>query len=287
MRVQKIFDGAFFYGTVMKDAKPTDHEGGQVLMWHVVYDDGDAEDMDREELFQCRIPSTVAAAAVSPTTRTSSRHKERPRRLLADEDSNMDNSEVKDAKHNGDEGDRKPAAVSADPRAHRQEEDGNVLKESVLDRSAKQYEEARRSICLMPGMRVEEVAEALEKVGPPYGLQTVMNTIQQSRNSTDWTEPMTGRFLPEVGTCIRKMFNGRNFHGVITKEAEPVSISDDMRSKKVLMWEVTYEDGEKDDMDWNELFQCRADRPVRLAPCRGRQLHCLEIFCGTCIHSFQ
>jgi hypothetical protein len=289
MRVQKIFDEAFFYGTVTKDAEPIDHQGEQVLMWHVVYDDGDAEDMDREELFQCMIPSTAAAAAASPTTRTSSRHKERPRRLLADEDSNTNNSELKDAKNNGDEGDRKPAAVSADPRALRQEEDGNVSKnESVLDRSAKQYEQARRSICLMPGMRVEEVAEALEKVGPPYGLQTVMNTIQQSRKSTDWTEPMTGRFLPEVGTCVRKMFNGKNFHGVVTKEAERISISDDMGiSHNVLMWEVTYEDGEKDDMDWNELFQCRADRPVRLAPCRGRQLQCLEIFCGTCTHSFQ
>jgi hypothetical protein len=28
MRVQKIFDGAFFYGTVMKDAEPINHQGG-------------------------------------------------------------------------------------------------------------------------------------------------------------------------------------------------------------------------------------------------------------------
>ena len=289
MRVQKIFDGVFFYGTVMKDAEPIDHQGGQCLMWHVVYDDGDAEDMDREELSQCRLPSTAAAAAVSPTTiRASIRRVGRPRKLLADEDSNTDNFDLKHAKNNGNETDRKPAAVSDLRALLRQEEDGNVPKDaSVLDLSVKQYEEARRSICLMPGMRVEEVAEALEEVGPPYGLQTVMNAIQQSRISTVWTEPMTGRFLPEVGSRVRKMFSGRNFHGVVTKEAEPVSISDDMGSRDVLMWEVTYEDGEKDDMDWNELFQCRADRPVRLAPCRGRQLHCLEIFCGTCIHSCQ
>jgi site-specific DNA-cytosine methylase len=33
-------------------------------------------------------------------------------------------------------------------------------------------------------------------------------------------------------------------------------------------------------MDWEELPRCRADRPVRTHPVRGRPLQCLELFSG-------
>ena len=46
------------------------------------------------------------------------------------------------------------------------------------------------------------------------------------------------------------------------------------------MWQVTYDDGDIDDMTWQELFQHRADRPIRNAGCRGRVLQCLELFSG-------
>ena len=80
--------------------------------------------------------------------------------------------------------------------------------------------------------------------------------------------------------------------GTVTKDAElkevPSNEEDDDggvlerggKPQQIMFWEVTFDDGDVDDMDWNELFRCRADKPLRLAPCRGRQLQSLELFSG-------
>ena len=88
--------------------------------------------------------------------------------------------------------------------------------------------------------------------------------------------------------------------GTVTKDAElkevpSCEVGDDdgnddgvvggRKPQQIMFWEVTFDDGDVDDMDWNELFRCRADRPLRLAPCRGRQLQSLELFSGMyCTH---
>ena len=73
---------------------------------------------------------------------------------------------------------------------------------------------------------------------------------------------------------IRKPVSGEQYQGEVTGPGE-VLITDDGTS--VRMWEVTYQDGTVDDMDWYELLQARADRPTRTHPFRGRQLNCLEL----------
>lgn len=45
-------------------------------------------------------------------------------------------------------------------------------------------------------------------------------------------------------------------------------------------WEVTYDDGDKQDYEFMDLFRIRANRPTRpFHPC-GRQLYALELFSG-------
>ena len=48
----------------------------------------------------------------------------------------------------------------------------------LLGQGSHAYEKARQSLCAMPSMSEQEVLDALEKVGPPYGLQTVMWKIE-------------------------------------------------------------------------------------------------------------
>ena len=46
------------------------------------------------------------------------------------------------------------------------------------------------------------------------------------------------------------------------------------------MTQVTFDDGDVEDMDFRELLACRASRPIRPNPVRGRQLCALELFSG-------
>lgn len=50
--------------------------------------------------------------------------------------------------------------------------------------------------------------------------------------------------------------------------------------QNVVIPSVLFDDGDYEDMDYMELFQCRASRPLRLNPVRGRQLCSLELFSG-------
>jgi hypothetical protein len=49
----------------------------------------------------------------------------------------------------------------------------------------KYHEKVKQSLCAMPGMSKQEILEDLEKVEPPYGLQTVLQEINAQRT---WVE---------------------------------------------------------------------------------------------------
>jgi hypothetical protein len=161
------------------------------------------------------------------------------------------------------------------------DDDLNRTPSAISSQKDRRYKKAKQSLCAMPGLSEQEVVNALEKVGPPYGLQTVMHEINVHRNSQRWVEP--GLFEPYVGMAVQKMFNGKNWQGKVTKDGEHVMTEGENGepAKEVMMWEVTFEDGEKEDMELGELLRCSSDRPRIPAPCRGRQLQCLELFCGT------
>lgn len=145
------------------------------------------------------------------------------------------------------------------------------------------FEKAKETLMWFPGLTEREVEEALKKVGPPYGEQAAIAHIQQSRSKAE-NYRCNERFEPAVGMKVRRAMEGCQYMGEVTNDGVLLV---DVNGKQVRMWEVTYEDGTKDDLDWNELLQCRANRPVRTHPCRGRQLSCLELFSGCGIVSQQ
>jgi len=109
-------------------------------------------------------------------------------------------------------------------------------------------------LCAMEEMNEQEVVAALETVGPPYGLQTVMHAIEASRRATsEWTEPKAERFKPEIGMRVRKVAEGKIYFGTVTSDAVLCRISED-DPQVVPMWEVTFDGGDAvDDMDWHEV----------------------------------
>lgn len=143
---------------------------------------------------------------------------------------------------------------------------------------------ARQALLSFPGLTEHEIDAALEEIGqPPYGLQLAMHIIHEHRNratdsevaraNTDWE--------PKVGMRVRKMLGGWTYWGTVTALPEPMSNASDEKQ----YWEVTFDDGDAEDMDWYELIACRADRSVRPNPVRGRQLAALELFSGCSIVS--
>ena len=149
-------------------------------------------------------------------------------------------------------------------------------KARLLDKASSALEKAKMSLMWLPGMTEEEVTAALEKVGPPYGLQAVMNEIQETRHKVE-NYRSNNKFSPYVGMKVRIAVGGAQYLGEVTSDSRWLQVEDGTRVK---MWEVTYEDDTKDDMDWYQLLQARADRPNRTHPCRGRPLYCLELFSG-------
>jgi len=144
--------------------------------------------------------------------------------------------------------------------------------------SAKLLDDAKKSLCQMPNVSPDEAEEALRVVGYPYGLQGAMQEIQQMRSEA-MRVSNPGTFQPKVGTKIRKPFDGKDHYGEIKEEVEEPAWNAKKR-KHVKVWTVLYEDGDMEDMEWGELLRYRIDRSNIPALCRGRQLQCLELFCG-------
>lgn len=150
-------------------------------------------------------------------------------------------------------------------------------KKARLENKQQPYDKARRSLLQFPGVTEEEAMLALDHVGPPFGLQAAMNHIQRLRDLPDQYKNVK-KFSPHIGMKVRKYAGGAQYVGEVTSAGRMMELPD--MAGKIRMWEVTYEDGEMDDLDWYQLLQARADRPNRSHPCRGRQLNCLEIFSG-------
>jgi hypothetical protein len=144
------------------------------------------------------------------------------------------------------------------------------------------YETAKRSLCRMLEMTEEEVVEALAFIGPPYGLNEAMQFIREKRKNGIWKEPKPFDGI-KIGMRIRKPFNGQNYFGTVVNEAELLTeIDEDGCKIESLFWKVKFDDGDEDDMCFEEILQYRADRVNVPAAPRGRPLQCLELFCGTC-----
>lgn len=145
------------------------------------------------------------------------------------------------------------------------------------------FKTAKTSLLFMPGISEEEAQEALQAVGHPYGLNSAMAYIREKRGKTD-TYTNRAKFMPHAGMGVRVGDGRTQCLGQVTSEGRMKEID----GGKLRMWEVTYEDGEKEELDWRQLFEARADRPRRTTQnLSGRPLECLEIFSGRGIVSQQ
>eukprot|EP00977_Amphora_coffeiformis_P011157 scaffold2667_cov237-Amphora_coffeaeformis.AAC.6 len=145
-------------------------------------------------------------------------------------------------------------------------------------RACYDYDTAKKDLCYRMGVTEPEVVAALDQMTPPYGLNQAMRLIHKAKvqAAAAGEVPSREKFTPGVGLRIRKAYHGSLYHGTVTKDAEMLEVDGQMTR----MWEVTFDDGEKEDMDFEELMACWAGRSTRTNPIRGRQLCFLELFSG-------
>jgi hypothetical protein len=140
------------------------------------------------------------------------------------------------------------------------------------------FEKRKAALSFLPGFSESVVEAALRKVGPPYGHNEVVQWMQRMQEDPKSKgKEKSSKFKPEIGMKIRKWHEGVEYLGEITSASQWLT---DSLGQKVKCWEVTYEDGRQDDLNWKELLMARADRPLRSRPVRGRPLYCLELFSG-------
>eukprot|EP00536_Pseudo-nitzschia_multiseries_P005631 jgi/Psemu1/190972/e_gw1.108.9.1 len=153
-----------------------------------------------------------------------------------------------------------------------------------VTKGKKTKEEIRNVLIFKMGITEEDIDFALEQLSPPYRENEVINLIHKERekmqgHSENGSEEALVRFNPEIGMRVRARSGGSNWYGRVTKGPTYMTLAGE--SKKAKFWEITFDDGTKEDYDWNELLRYRASRPiVKLDDCRGRTLYALELFAG-------
>ena len=199
----------------------------------------------------------------------------RPPRVLFDydesEDDNADQSSLQtfsvESKNNDDDYREMPAVETPD----------TLSKAAMAQKNyddLTEYQRAAQHLNNLPNVWPEEVAKALEMVGPPYGMQQVTRVIREIREEETWKEP--GLFQPHEGMEVREFVDGEYFTGLVTGGEETVEDN----GKICKAWRVLFEDGDEFDYTWKELLRCRTWRQRVVAPCRGRAFQCLELFSG-------
>lgn len=279
-KVRKLFGTKYYNGTIIGGpfmVKSKQCCKQEVKCWKVCYDDGDREDLDEDEIRSCPADLNVRGGC--------DREKE-----------------CQDATNKIDLVDKNfvEQGQSPGPRSSQREQGSSRLvtpcKLPAKNMSGTSSDESftstpaalKAQLLTFPNVSEEEVDEALEhlKRNGTFGLHTALNAIHHARKEKVARSELLEQesFVPCVGMPVRKSVGGLSYHGVVTQDARLVELDDDPGTSK-LMWEVTFEEGSKDDMDQDELYRCRASRPTTPHPQRGRPLVALELFGGECIVS--
>ena len=257
---KKFNDGQWYNGQVV-DSRPSKVEvtvkgkSRAVQAWKVLYEDGEDEDMERKDLARWDARKRKAKDSVDAKVVSSS-----------DGASDTTDSEQPDGANTG-----RPAKVAKKPSA--------ALKEPYAA-----YQAAKKDLCYRMGVKEEEVIAVLDAMdGPPYKLNEAMKRIHEARVAADYKDDddeTDEKFSPYVGMKVRKYLEGFTWIGKVTKDAEMHEITMEDETRRIRMWEVTFDDGDKEDMTFEELLQSRDGRPIRHHPVRGRQLTFWELFSG-------
>ncbi|CAB9507585.1 expressed unknown protein [Seminavis robusta] len=284
LTISKLFDdGKYYSGEVKKGPEEVKNKetGDTNLEWQILYEDGEKEDLSKEEILKWAIdtrkrpaqskrgrgrPPKAKPGVVEDEVTPPKKRPGRKRKAIQDEeeseDENMDTEEQPGPP-------RKQPDNYCRPRDNRRME----LKEIKRD-----------LMYFTMGANEELIDAALAKMEPPYGMNEAMNLIHEAiagpveDHAEEAAEKGDKKFMPEIGLKIRKNFQGCTYYGEVTNEGEKKV--DDDTGKEVRMWQVTFTDGDVEDMDFLALLEHRASRPIRPHPVRGRMLCALELFSG-------
>jgi hypothetical protein len=242
-QISKLFDDGLHYDGVVTSTTPRMSDGE--LLWLVLYEDGDEEEMTRSELSQW--------AASKPR-----RQSPRAKAARVSDESSEDQTSGTDELIQFDE-----SLIDKD----------TPTVEKPVNEPWASREAAQKDLCFRMGVTKEEVVAALDSMdGPPYKLNLAMKIIHERKAEAEYKEEKVGeKFSPYIGMKVRKTLGGYTWNGEVTKDWEYFTEPDTLQSVK--MWEVTFDDdGDVEHMDFQQLLECRASRPMRHHPVRGRQV---------------
>ena len=174
LKIQKDFgeeNGGIFEGEVKSG--PITKSGQRV--WHIVYSDGDEEDMNRSELWKYLVKGQKLKPA-EPAK-------------IADTDETV---EVVNVEDDQDDDNRRKSTRKKGPTYYVNYED---------------YQTALKELKYKMGVTDAEVKAALDTMNAPYGLNDVMHRIHEARKDPDTYVPRD-KFVPQIGMRIKKCFDG-------------------------------------------------------------------------------
>jgi hypothetical protein len=150
------------------------------------------------------------------------------------------------------------------------------------EKSKKQFRAAKKALINFGSYTLEEIDSKLREIGPPYTkLQAVALAIQRDRKRNS-SEARLGVFQVDLGMIVRKPFDGTEYEGmVVYKHKGETELNDGVSLGDT--WRVVYEDGDEEDLQYDELLRFRHPKP-EFSRCRGRAMQCLELFCVRIVH---
>jgi hypothetical protein len=225
MEIRKKFDdGEYYQGQVVSG--PTDVEdistGNIVLNWQVVYEDGQMEDLSRDEI---NLWTRDDAKPISEESETSGDD--------AKPGSTEKESSDSDASHSFTE--PESSNNHAEPSA-KELESSNKKPDYTRQTHRKDREAIKKDLKRLVSITEKEIDAALDKMKPPYGMNRAVQLIHEAKDDYDPVEE-EGKFYPHKGLRIRKNFKGVAYWGTVTAD-EPEEIDDPDTGRIVNMWEV-------------------------------------------------
>jgi hypothetical protein len=123
----------------------------------------------------------------------------------------------------------------------------------------------------------KHIEQVLKKFGPPYTFLQAATLELQRRQNKSKTKKSLECFKVEIGMLIQKPFHGKLYEGIVICEVQDKVIKS---GKLVKVWQIAYEDGDSEELDYDEVLHyhiCTPDPP--LSNIRGRALQAFELFC--------
>jgi hypothetical protein len=239
-KVKKLFEDGNWYNGEVVSEPETVADGQRV--WKILYEDGDSEDLNRDEILE------VAVHHVQGNTEP--------------EESNEDDGNNQESAGEKEDGAKKPPAKQW----------------KGYKANYNNYDDVLHDLVSLIGITHDEAKAALAQMTPPYGMNKAVQLIHQAKkNPRNYRQVTRSKFHPHAGMRVRKNFAGNQYHGTVASNGETMTTDE---GKEIMRWRVEWDDGDYEDMDFDELLESQADRPIRPHPVRGRQLNCLEIFSG-------